>query len=241
MFHLLLIDVAACVALIMVAVLIMVRRWQQRSGWSLIPARWRRRAAAGQDAQGLASRPAAVIPGLTDGREPDRGPPRRPGAAHAAQAGQGERAAHAARSSRAARPAHATPMRPDAQPQRAAYAHPATQPMPAAVRAERGTQPLPAAVQAEQGTQPMEAVQAEPGRPPRPATRAEQATRAQQSAQPPRFLNVPGAAARERPRPARPATSADRIGSYYDEADRQMSDYLAKLGWDDEPGPDGPQ
>jgi len=31
------------------------------------------------------------------------------------------------------------------------------------------------------------------------------------------------------------ATVSDRIGSYYDEADRAMSDYLAAMGWTDEP------
>ena len=31
------------------------------------------------------------------------------------------------------------------------------------------------------------------------------------------------------------ATASDRIGSYYDEADRAMSDYLAAMGWTEEP------
>ena len=31
------------------------------------------------------------------------------------------------------------------------------------------------------------------------------------------------------------ATVSDRIGSYYDEADRAMSDYLAAMGWAEEP------
>ena len=240
MFHLILIDVAACVALIMVAAFFMVRRWLQRTRRSLIPASWRRRAAAERAGQGVASRPVAVIPGLT---------------APAAKARRARRA------SRAARRAPATPIRPAAQPQQEAHAHPATQPMPAAMQA--GTQPLPTAVQAEQGTQPLEAVP--PGRPPRPVVPAEQATRAQQATQPPRpmrvaaaqqavrpggagekrsaeqSLNGPGAAPRERPRPARPATSAERIGSYYDEADRHMSDYLAELGWADEPDKQDPQ
>src|SRR5215472_9447164 len=115
MFHLLLIDVAACVALIMVAVFVMLRRWQQRSGWSLIPARWRRRAPGEQAGQGLAARPVSVIPGLTDGLEPHRGPPRQPGTTQATQEGRAEPAAHAAQAPRASRsagaprPAHAAP------------------------------------------------------------------------------------------------------------------------------------
>jgi hypothetical protein len=32
------------------------------------------------------------------------------------------------------------------------------------------------------------------------------------------------------------ATVSNQIGSYYDEADRAMSDYLAALGWTEEPG-----
>jgi hypothetical protein len=32
------------------------------------------------------------------------------------------------------------------------------------------------------------------------------------------------------------AAASDPIGSYYDEADRAMSDYLAARGWTDEPG-----
>jgi hypothetical protein len=31
------------------------------------------------------------------------------------------------------------------------------------------------------------------------------------------------------------ATASDRIGSYYDEADRAMADYLAAMGWTGEP------
>jgi hypothetical protein len=35
-------------------------------------------------------------------------------------------------------------------------------------------------------------------------------------------------------------TCGERIASYYDEADRQMADYLAARGWTGEPGADDP-
>jgi len=44
----------------------------------------------------------------------------------------------------------------------------------------------------------------------------------------------PQAAPNGKPAAAGPAVS-DRIGSYYDEADRAMADYLAAMGWTEEP------
>jgi hypothetical protein len=48
--------------------------------------------------------------------------------------------------------------------------------------------------------------------------------------------DTPGAAPNGQPAAAGAATASDPIGSYYDEADRAMSDYLAALGWTEEPG-----
>jgi hypothetical protein len=50
---------------------------------------------------------------------------------------------------------------------------------------------------------------------------------------------APRAAPNGRPA-AGAATAGDPIGSYYDEADQAMSDYLAALGWTEEPGPRHP-
>ena len=46
--------------------------------------------------------------------------------------------------------------------------------------------------------------------------------------------DAPQAAPNGKPAAAGPAVS-DRIGSYYDEADRAMADYLAAMGWTEEP------
>ena len=88
MFHLLLIDVAACAALIMVAAFIMVRRWRRSRRPPPVPARERRRA-AGRAGAGPAPHPAAVVPGFSDeGAQPEAGPSLPPGREHAAQPGQ---------------------------------------------------------------------------------------------------------------------------------------------------------
>jgi hypothetical protein len=36
-----------------------------------------------------------------------------------------------------------------------------------------------------------------------------------------------------------PPTSSEKISSYYDDADRKVSDYLAERGWPKEPGKPG--
>ncbi len=47
--------------------------------------------------------------------------------------------------------------------------------------------------------------------------------------------NGPGPSPNGRAATAEPVTTSDPIGSYYAEADRPMSDYLAALGWTEEP------
>ena len=47
--------------------------------------------------------------------------------------------------------------------------------------------------------------------------------------------NGQGPSPNGRPAVAEPDTTSDPIGSYYDEADRPMSDYLTALGWTREP------
>jgi hypothetical protein len=47
--------------------------------------------------------------------------------------------------------------------------------------------------------------------------------------------DVPRAASNGQPAAAGAGTASDPIGSYYDEADRAMADYLAAMGWTEEP------
>ena len=47
--------------------------------------------------------------------------------------------------------------------------------------------------------------------------------------------NGQGPSPGEQPATADAVAESDPIGSYYDEADRAMSDYLAALGWSEEP------
>lgn len=75
----------------------------------------------------------------------------------------------------------------------------------------------------------------------RPAPRAEpQANGAADPARDPGGPQIEPGAPRAAPNgqpAAANATVGDRIGSYYDEADRAMSDYLAAMGWTGEPEP----
>jgi hypothetical protein len=171
MFHLLLIDVAVCAALIVVAALVMVGRWRRRRRRRSMADGQRRMAAAGRVGRGPT--PPAVVPGLgTNGMQPPPGP------------GAPPEPAHAARPERDALPVR------DGRP-------------------ERAEQP-------ELARQTTEAAH------PRPSG------------------NGLGPAP-EQDDTAGAGTSGERIGSYYDEADRRMSDYLAALGWGEEPGTRDPQ
>lgn len=84
MLTVLLIDVALCAALIMVAGLIVIRRWRRRSGQPPAPAAGRQ-AAAEQAGQAMAPRETAIVPGFSDTVQPD------PGAHVPAQRGQAAR------------------------------------------------------------------------------------------------------------------------------------------------------
>ena len=111
MFNLLLIDVAACVALIMVAAFVMVMRWHRRGRPVPKLIRKVRRSAAG-DTEWRAPRRAAVVPGFSR----ERGQPgaqqdmRAEGASPgrpSAQAGQPQPAARSGDPARAGQPAQA--------------------------------------------------------------------------------------------------------------------------------------
>jgi hypothetical protein len=72
MLELLLIDVAVCAALIMVAALVVIRRWRRRSGQPSMPAS-RRGAAAEPAGEVMAPREIAIVPGFADTVQPDPG------------------------------------------------------------------------------------------------------------------------------------------------------------------------
>jgi hypothetical protein len=147
MLELILIDVAACAAVIMVAACLMVRRWRRRSNQPRMPVRERRGAVAELADVGMAERETAVVPGFShDTVEPDV-------------------AAH-------------VPAEPE-------------QPAESPINGVVGPEPGP---------------------------------------------NGPGAEPEEQQAAAGAVTSSERIASYYDEADRPMSDYLAARGWTEEPG-----
>jgi hypothetical protein len=81
MLKVLLIDVALCAALIMVAALIVIRRWRRSSGRPSTPVSGRG-AATEQAGQAMAPRQTAIVPGFSDTVQPD------PGAHVPAQRGQ---------------------------------------------------------------------------------------------------------------------------------------------------------
>jgi hypothetical protein len=207
MTHLLLIDVAACVALIMVAALVMVMRWRRRRPPRSMPGRPRRRAVAENSGDGLAPGRAAVVPGFSrDGARPD------PGAHTPLEPEQAARAEHPAQTAPARHPQHAAQPKQVAQVQHVAQTAPARQPG----RAAGAGQP--------------------PG-----AAPPQQVRDGRGAAHPQPSLNGPGAAPGEQPDTGGVIPDGERIGSYYDEADQPMSDYLAELGWTAEPGTHDPQ
>ncbi len=72
MLKVLLIDVALCAALIMVAGLIVIRRWRRSSGQPSTPASGRG-AAAERAGKAMAPRETAIVPGFSDTVQPDPG------------------------------------------------------------------------------------------------------------------------------------------------------------------------
>lgn len=146
MLGLLLIDVALCAVLIMVAATVMLRRWRRSNGQPLVPVSQWRGAVAARAGGRMAQRERAVVPGFSeDSVEPGLGAP--------------------------------VP----AEPQQAAQSQ---------LSEVSGPEPGP------------DGSGAEPD--------------GQQAA-------------------AGAVTMSDRIGRYYEEADRPMANYLAALGWTGEP------
>ena len=199
MLQLLLIDVALCALLVVVAGCIMWWRWRGRRS----RAGDRPGTAAELAEDGMAGRDTAVVPGFGDyPAEPDRdvGTPAGP------DRGAG------------------TP----AWPEQAA---------PSLVSRVTGPAPDP-------GGPGIELNGSRPGpngrRPSRAGQRAEPrangaAGQAPDPDRPAAEAGAPRAAPNGQPA-ADPPTASDRIGSYYDEADRAMADYLAAMGWTEEPG-----
>ena len=225
MFNLLLIDVAACVALIMVAAFVMVMRWHRRGRPVPKLIRKVRRSAAG-DTEWRAPRRAAVVPGFSR----ERGQPgaqqdmRAEGASPgrpSAQAGQPQPAARSGDPARAGQPAQAVQ---PAQAGQLAYAmqHAHARNVTYAAQPAQAGQPAPAGHPAHAGRD---------GRAEQAARRAE----GSEMAEPEPSRNGPGAAPDQQPDPA---ARSQRIGSYYDEADRAMSDYLSAMGWTGEAATD---
>ena len=70
--ELLLIDVGLFVALIMVAALVVIRRWRRSNGQPPAPAS-ARGAAAEPTGKAMAPREIAIVPGFSDTVQPDRG------------------------------------------------------------------------------------------------------------------------------------------------------------------------
>jgi hypothetical protein len=195
--ELLLIDVALCVLLVVLAGCVMMVRRRRRRDQAAARAEERPGTAAEPTGNGMARRETAVVPGFGD--DP---------AASDLDAGAPAKPEHAARS----QVSGATP-NPDGPRAERNEARPATD------RARAGPDgPQPERDGARAGP---DGPQAE-----RNGTRAPDGARA--------GPDTPGVAPNGQPAAA--ATASDPIGSYYDKADRAMSDYLAALGWTEEPG-----
>jgi hypothetical protein len=188
MIQLLLIDVALCALLVVVAGCIMLWRRRHRRDQAAIRAGEPLGTAAGLAGGGTAGRETAVVPGFGDDpAEPDL-------------------------------VASAPP-----EPEQAA---------PSQVSGMTGPAPGPGG----RGTE-LNGARPEPNglRAHRDGPRAEpQANGATGPAPDPARPDAPRAASNGQPA-AGAATASDRIGSYYDEADRAMADYLAAMGWTEEP------
>jgi hypothetical protein len=224
MFNLLLIDVAACVALIMVAAFVMVMRWHRR-GRPLPMLIRRLRRTATPDRERPSPPPAAVVPGFSreGGR---RGARQEMRPAGAVETGQPAQASQPQRATRSGYPAQAGQFARIGQPAQAGQpAH--------AGNARQTGQPALAGQPAQAGRAEQTGRSAYAGQSEQP----EQVTRRgdlSETARPEPPGGRPGAAPDKAPNTA--VSSSERIDSYYDEADRAMSDYLAAMGWVDEPG-----
>jgi hypothetical protein len=177
--ELLVIDVALCAVLIMVAALIVIGHRRRSRGRSSTRAEERHEPSAGPAAPPMAERHTAMVPGLsTNGGRPDLGARAEP-----EPAAQPHVSAKAAAEPRASAKA-AAESRASAEPAAESQVSAVTGPKPSA----NGHGPEP---------------NANGHGPPPGGQRAAADT----------------------------VATGDPIGSYYDEADRPMSDYLAALGW----------
>jgi hypothetical protein len=184
MIQLLLIDVALCALLVVVAGCIMLWRRRRRRDEAAMRAGEPLGAAAGLADDGVAGRDTAVVPGFGHDPEPDPG----------VSAPAGPEQAGEPQASRMAGPA------PDPHGPRAALNGARAEPAGLRVKPQVSVATGPAPDPDRPGTEP----------------------------------DAPRAASNGRPA-AGAATASDRIGSYYDEADRAMSDYLAAMGWAEGP------
>ena len=187
MIQLLLIDVALCALLVVVAGCIMLWRRRCRRDQAAMRAGEPPGTAAELAGDGTAGRDTAVVPGFGDDPEPDLGV------------------------SAPAEPEQAAPS------QVSGMTGPASDPG-GRVTELNGARPEPNGLRAQR-----DGPRAEP-----------QANGATGPAPDPDRPDSPRAASNGQPA-AGAATAGDRIGSYYDEADRAMADYLAAMGWTEEP------
>jgi hypothetical protein len=215
MLGVLLIDAALCALLIILAAWVIIGRRRRQRDRAPMNAGEGQGPAAELAGDGMAGRETAVVPGFGDDRVgPDPG------------------------LSALAKPERA------AEPQASRTNGPA--PDPGGPGAERYGQRTKADGPGAEPRAKADGLQAEADAPPgeRDAPRAEQAApradpQANGATGPAHDLDGP-ATEPDAPQAApngqsAGATASDRIGSYYDEADRAMSDYLAARGWTEEP------
>jgi hypothetical protein len=209
--ELLLIDIALCAVLIMLAALIVMRHRRRSRAQPSVDAEERPGAATEPAGEEMASYETAVLPGFS---------------ADTAQPGPG--ADMPAGPEQAPLPVADVP------------AGPKQAPLPVAdVPAGPKQAPLPVAdvpAGPKQAPQPVAEVPAALERTVEPQVSVVTGPEPGANGQSP-SPNGQGPSSNGQPTPADAVTGSDPIGSYYDEADRPMSDYLATLGWAEEPAP----
>jgi hypothetical protein len=197
MLKLVMIDVAVCAALIVVAFCAGMLRWRRRRNRGL-QRRTRRGTAAGPAGGRAGRRETPLVPGFSAD-----GGAQGPVVTVPAAPDQRARPQARRRSGRAAKgPASGWPD-PGQTPREVSHEPGPREPLPNVGPAERSPGPGPG--------------EPSPGPGPGPADPGDEPDR--QAAGPP--------------------ASSEKIGSYYNEADREMSDYLAERGWPEDPGKPG--
>jgi hypothetical protein len=218
MLKLVMIDVAVCAALIIVAFCAGMLRWRRRHKRALLR-RARRGTAVGSAGGRAARREAPLVPGFS-ARGRAQGPvvtvPAVPDQRAGSRAGRRWPAQQPASGQAAKGPASGWPA-PEDTPREVSHEPRPREPLPNIGPGEpRPREPLPNIGPGEpRPREPLPNIgPGEPRLEPGPANPGDEPD--QQAAGPP--------------------TSSEKISSYYDDADRKMSDYLAERGWPKEPG-----